>query len=100
MVIFLDALVTVADGSLRYIIDMVGIGEAIVVVVMTDGRDTDWKGIHLAQLCILLELTLSHKDIAHLKHIHRMHIVVVLHFAIVALEDFANKVSQLSLIQL
>ena len=48
MVVFLDALVAVANCSLRYIVDMVGIGEAIVAVVMTDGRDANWKGVHLA----------------------------------------------------
>jgi len=91
VVVLLDGLVAVADGTIRDQVDMVGIGEAIVTEVVADGRHADGKSVELTQRGKGQDLALHQEDIAHLEHVDCVHVVVVLHIPSVPFIDLADK---------
>lgn len=100
MIVLLNRLIAVADGPIRDQVDVVGIREAIVAEVVTDGRHADRKGIKFAHIRKVDDFALHEEDVAHLEHINRMHVVVVLHISSVPLIDLANEAGKLGLIHL
>lgn len=66
---------------------MEGIGEPIVTEVMADGTDADRESIKFTDLGKIDDLTLSHKNVAHLENIDSVHVVVILDVPIVASVD-------------
>ena len=100
MIVFLHRLVTVADRSVRDEVHVVGIGEAIVGVVMANGRYADREAVELAQLRKLDHLALRQKQVTHLEDVEGMHVIVILHVASVAFVDLANESRELGLVHL
>ena len=94
MHVLIDGTITVAHSKLRHCVDMIAVSEAIVIVVMTDRREQCHESIHIIQLGKRDKSTFSQKDINHLKHVRRMHFIVILHCFVVSFEDSLNKIQQ------
>lgn len=89
--VLLHRLVTVAYGSLRDEVDVVGIGVAIVAKIMANCCHTNRKGIQLTHLGEVEDVAFREEKVAHLEDIHGVHVVVVLDVPSVALVDLADK---------
>ena len=91
MEIFLDRLVTVADGPVRDQVDVIGVSEAIMAEIVTNCCHADGEGIQLAHSSELNDVALRHEQVAHLEDVHGVHVVVILDVAPVALEDLTDE---------
>jgi hypothetical protein len=91
MVIFLDALVTVGNRSLRYAVNMVRISESIVTIIVTNCCCNNTNQIKIAQLSEFGQLALFHEIKGHFKHVSPVNVIVVLYVTTVALVYFTQK---------
>ena len=79
---------------------MEGVCEPIVAEIMRDCTHTDRESVKLAQLRELHDIALRQEEVAHLKDVHGVHIVVVLDVSPVAFVHLANEARKLCLIHL
>ena len=79
---------------------MIGVREAVVAEVVADGRNAQGEGVELAELAKVQNVALSKEQVTHLKDVHGVHVVVVLHVPAVAHVNLADKARQLSVVHL
>ena len=91
MEVFLNRLVAVPDGSIRYCIHMVGIVHTVMAIVVTHGRHHNRDQIKFRKVCKLQDLSLGKEYVAHLEHICRMHIIVIFNISPVAFVNHAQE---------
>lgn len=79
---------------------MIGIGEAVVTKVVTDGRNQDREAVKFTKLRPEKHVALRQEDVTHLQHVYCMHIVVILHIAPVPFVHLPNEPRKLHLVEL
>ena len=79
---------------------MISIRESIMTIVVTNGRDADRESVKLRHLSELQNLAFCHEEVCHLKHIHSMHVIVILNVSPVALVNLADEAREFHLIHL
>lgn len=70
---------------------MEGVREAVVAEVMANCTHAHWESVKLAQLSELHYIALRQEQVAHLKDVHGMHIIVVLDVPPVALVHLTDE---------
>ena len=100
MVIFLHGLITVADGSVRYCVDVVNVREAVVSEVVAYSCHAHRKHIHFTEASEAYHAAVLQELVAHLEDVEGVHIVVILNVTPVAFVDLSNEARQLSLVHL
>lgn len=100
MVIFLHRLITVADGSVRYCVDVVNVREAIVSEVMAYSRHAHRKHIHFTEASEAYHAAVLQELVAHLEDVKGVHVVVILNVTPVAFVDLSHEARQLGLVHL
>ena len=91
MVILLHRLITVADGSIRYGVDVIDICEAIVSEVMAYGRHAYRKHIHLRKVGEAYNAAVLQELVAHLEDIEGVQVIVILNVTPIAFVDLSNE---------
>lgn len=91
MVVFLDALVVVANGPRRHSVYVVAVVEAVVVEVVTHCSNEVGNDVHVGKFGKLRESTLSQHVEAHLHDIRAVQVIVVLNLLSVT---FLNPVEE------
>ena len=100
MVIFLHRLVTVADGSIRYYVDVVNVRESIVSEVVTYSRHAYRKHVHFTEVSEAYHAAVLQELVAHLEDVKGVHVIVILNVAPVSFVDLPNEARQLGLVHL
>ena len=100
MVIFLHRLVTVADGSIRYYVDVVNVRESIVSEVVTYSRHAYRKHVHFTEVSKAYHAAVLQELVAHLEDVKGVHVIVILNVAPVSFVDLPYKARQLGLVHL
>ena len=100
MHIFANRLVIEANCHLRYWVDVVWVVETIMCIVVTDWWYAGCKNIHQIKCSKGFQVTCSHEEVNHLKHINGMQFVVVFNALIISGKDLPDEANQLVLIQL
>ena len=91
MVIFLHRLVTVADGSVRYYVDVVNVREAIVSEVVAYGRHAYGQHVHFTEVGEAYHSAVLQELVAHLEDVEGVHVVVILNITPVSFVDLSNE---------
>ena len=100
MIIFLHRLITVADGSVRYYVDVVNICEAIVSEVVAYGSHAYRKHVHFTEVSESYHAAILQELVAHLEDVEGVHVVVILNITPVSFVDLSNEARQLGLVHL
>ena len=100
MIILLDRLIAVANRSFSDCINMIGVVEAIVVVVMAYCGDDNGEDIQVGKACEFNHLSLVNKEVRHLKYIDSMDVIMVLNIFAVSFADFAQELRKYLIVDL
>ena len=79
---------------------MKSVCKSVVTEVVADCRHAHSKGIKFAQVGEVHNVSLSKEEVAHLKNIHSVHVIVVLNFAMVSFVNLADKTRKFCLVHL
>ena len=79
---------------------MIGVCEAVVTKVVAYCRHAYSKGVKFAQMCEAANVSLSKEEVAHLKDIHGVHVIVILNVTAVTFVNLSDKSRKLCLVHL
>jgi len=92
--VFLNGLIVIAESTARDKVDVIGIGETIVVEVV-DGTCSDCGNhVEIVQLGHCIQITMFDEQIHHLGDVSAMHVIVVSNFLSVSLIDITKVVNE------
>jgi hypothetical protein len=91
MEVLLDTNVVVPDCSRADCVDVVGVVQTVVGVVVTDTADEHGEKVQLVKLSYALQTAFLQKDEHHLQNVRAMDVIVVLNVFSVASVDPCEK---------